>query len=183
MVSDQFKCIFVHIPKNAGQSVEHVFLSMHGLTWETRAPLLLRPNADPLQGPPRLAHLLAADYVDYGQVTKEDFASYYKFSFVGNPWERVVSFYKYLGFSKGSKFKDFVATDFQNVVWKHDYWFVRPQVEFVCNKDGKLLVNLVGRFENFREDFHSVCKAIGVDGIDPPHITKSIPSQGLERFK
>ena len=36
MISDKYKCIFVHIPKVAGQSIEHVFLDLHGLTWETR---------------------------------------------------------------------------------------------------------------------------------------------------
>ncbi len=33
MISHQHKCILVHVPKTAGQSIEHVFLDLHGLTW------------------------------------------------------------------------------------------------------------------------------------------------------
>ena len=66
MISHRHRCVFVHIPKVAGQSIEHVFLGWNGLNWKGRAPLLLRPNEDPRKGPPRLAHLRAQDYVPDG---------------------------------------------------------------------------------------------------------------------
>ena len=44
MISHHHKCVFIHIPKNAGQSIENLFLELLNLTWETKAPLLLRPN-------------------------------------------------------------------------------------------------------------------------------------------
>ena len=53
MLSHQDKCLFVHIPKAAGQSVESIFVQRSGLTWQTRDALLLRPNKEPEQGPPR----------------------------------------------------------------------------------------------------------------------------------
>ena len=65
MISHHQKCVFVHIPKNAGQSIEHVFINLLELTWETRAPLLLRRNEHPELGPLRLAHLKAEEYVKY----------------------------------------------------------------------------------------------------------------------
>jgi hypothetical protein len=57
MISHKRKCVFVHIPKCAGQSIESVFVNDAGLTWEDRAPLLLRPNANNRVGLPFLAHL------------------------------------------------------------------------------------------------------------------------------
>src|SRR5262245_2591511 len=86
MISHAQRCVFVHIPKVAGQSVEHVFVGWNNLTWKKRAPLLLRPNDNPAKGPPRLAHLRAEEYVQFGYLPPEKFASYFKFSFVRNPW-------------------------------------------------------------------------------------------------
>src|SRR5437764_11835271 len=97
MISHKYRTIFVHIPKTGGQSVENVFLTLHGLTWETREPLLLRPNSDRNLGPSQLAHLRAKEYVACGHIDQENFDSYFKFAFVRNPWERIVSGYHYYG--------------------------------------------------------------------------------------
>ena len=95
MISHKHKCIFVHIPKVAGQSIEHVFLSIHGLSWANRGPLLLRPNSNPQAGPARLAHLTAHEYVKCSHLSEELFNSYFKFSFVRNPWDRLLSEFKW----------------------------------------------------------------------------------------
>ena len=53
----------------AGQSIEQVFLNSLGLTYETRKPLLLMPNAQPKIGLPYLAHLKADEYVKYHYIS------------------------------------------------------------------------------------------------------------------
>lgn len=109
MISERFRCVFVHIPKTAGQSVEHFFLKLHGLSWEERAALLLRYNRDPKLGPERLAHLKAGEYVECGHISSGDFLRYFKFSFVRNPWERLVSEYLYRGYCMEHTFREFVT--------------------------------------------------------------------------
>ena len=54
VISHEHRCVFVHIPKCAGQSIETVFLEDLGLDWSNRSILLLRPNECPDIGPPRL---------------------------------------------------------------------------------------------------------------------------------
>jgi hypothetical protein len=173
MICHDYKCIFVHIPKTAGQSIEHVFLNLLGLKWGTRAPLLLRYNDRPELGPPRLAHLKADQYVRYKYLTQEIFDDYFKFSFVRNPWSRVVSMYKYLGFNKKCDFKTFLTGEFKNKIFKDEYWFVGPQSEFVCAPNGDILVDYIGRFEDLQNGFDYVCREIGIPPTTLPHVNES----------
>lgn len=174
MISHHHKCVFIHIPKVAGQSIETVFLNLLNLTWETRGPLLLRENNDSKLGPPFLAHLKAEDYVFYNYMTEEQFNAYFKFAFVRNPWDRMVSIYKYLDFySARMSFKKFVMKELPQNLWAKRYWFVRPQAEFIFNQDGKKLVDFIGKFENLNNDFRVACSKIGIQEIDLPHVNQS----------
>jgi len=173
MLSNKYKCVYVHIPKVAGQSIERVFIGLHGLTWENRAPLLLRPNDDPALGPPRLAHLSAAEYVSCGYITQKEFDSYFRFSFVRNPWSRLVSVYRYLGLSEDMSFRQFLIEDFA----ADDLWeprlFKIPQYDFLFTNDGRQLVDYIGRFENLQTDFDQVCSAIGLPAMKLPHANET----------
>jgi len=173
MICHQYRCIFIHIPKTAGQSIESVFLELLNLTWDTREPLLLRPNANPEMGPPRLAHLKAHEYVACGYLPQEQFAGYFKFAFVRNPWDRLVSLYKYLGPRNGLPFKEFLMGPFRNELWKSRQWFVGPQSSFVCDSRGNLLVDFLGRFERLQADFNAVAQRLKLPSSTLPHRNKS----------
>lgn len=170
MISHRHKCIFVHVPKAAGQSIEHMFLSEHGLTWETRAPLLLGHNQDPALGPPRLAHLTAADYTRCGHIPAEDFAAYFKFAVVRNPWDRAVSLYNYM--KPGTDFSTFVHRGLGGKLMRRARWFLRPQVEFLQDGKGALLVDAVLRFETLAEEIEPLRQRLGI-GAALPHENKS----------
>ena len=173
MICHHTKCIFVHIPKNAGQSVEHVFLNLLGLTWETRAPLLLRYNDRPELGPPRLAHLKAEEYVRCKYVPQEMYDAYFKFTFVRNPWSRMVSIYKYSRYFERQEFKRFLTGVFKNKFWHEKRWFMGPQTDFIYSNDDTLLVDFVGRFEQLQSDFNQVCDRIGLPPTEVPHVNLS----------
>jgi hypothetical protein len=165
MLSLHHKCIFIHIPKTAGQSVERAFLDDLGLGWSTRAPLLLRYNENPELGPPRLAHLTAREYVSKCYVPEDTFKEYYKFSVVRDPWSRTVSLYKYMRYFV--PFRRFILDILPRRLWNDEYWFVRPQVEFLQDDAAQTLVDDVLRFENLKNDFDRVRKMLGLAGELP----------------
>jgi len=184
MISHQDKCLFVHIPKAAGQSVESVFVERAGLTWQTRESLLLRPNKQPELGPPRLAHLTASEYVDLGYISADEFSDYFKFSFVRNPWARLVSEYNYrrgLG-DKGYQcdFKTFLFQGFptaqcDDYTCGQDYFrHVIPQWQFLFDDKGMQLVDFIGKFESLQSDFDTVCQKLGLAPITLPHKNKTL---------
>lgn len=183
MICHQYSCIFIHIPKCAGQSVERIFLDAVGLNWTTRAPLLLRINDRPELGPPHLAHLTARDYVACKYVTPQQFESYFKFAIVRNPWDRMISFYKYLGFYKCSDFKSFLNGYFVRRLWTNKYWFVRPQYEFLYNEKGECMVDYIGRFEHLQKNMQYVGKRVGLKINQLPLTNKSrkeLPSPSVQ---
>jgi hypothetical protein len=174
VICGEYRCLFVHVPKTAGMSIEHVFLRLVGLTWETRAPLLLRGNDDPRLGPPRLAHLKAGEYVARGYLTAEQFESHFKFSFVRNPWDRIVSEYKYRGYPVKIDFKTYLFKHLPPPGWTDSYCHIIPQYDFLYDDAGKLLVDFVGKYESLQADFDKVCARLGLPPTPLPRVNRSL---------
>lgn len=172
MISHHDKCVFVHIPKCAGQSIEVFFLNRIGLDWKQRAPLLLRLNEVPELGPPRLAHLKAREYVENKWMTPAQFDDYFKFSFVRNPWDRIASFYRHLGYDWRCSFPHFVMKHLPKRAEERP-WFLCPQTEFTHDADGRQIVDFVGRFEALERDFAVACERIGLPASKLPHVNDS----------
>lgn len=176
MICRPFKCIFVHIPKAAGRSVEKFFmdqLNMERENPEHRQQLLLIDNDDPARGTQKLSHLSALEYVRCGHIEQADFDRYYKFSFVRNPWSRLVSEYRYRAYLSHKSFKDFVFNKFPKPGWDDKYRHVMPQSSMICSEDGRLLMDFVGKFERLQQDFNRVCADLGFDNPALPHVNSS----------
>lgn len=174
MICRQLSCLFVHIPKTAGQSVEQFFLNHLGLSWETdRDQLLLGKNTSPCSGTEKLSHLSANEYTNCGYLCPDEFARLYKFSFVRNPWERIVSEYRYRNYFQHRSFRDFLQNRLPRPGWTDKYRHVMPQYDMLHDARGNLLVDFVGRFETLQQDFDQVCARLGVNDSRLPHRNSS----------
>lgn len=176
MICKAFECIFVHIPKAAGRSVEMYFMNRLNLDRENEAhreQMLLNDNGDPARGTEKLSHLSAAEYVSCDHISQQDFDRYYKFSFVRNPWSRLVSEYRYRNFLSHKSFKDFVMNKLPKPSWDDKFRHVMPQTEMLYSDEGQLLVDFVGKFETLQQDFDQVCEQLGFSESRLPHINSS----------
>jgi Sulfotransferase family len=180
MISHRHKTVFVHIPKCGGQSVEAAFLKDLGLRWRERAPLLLGPNEVPSLGPPRLAHLLARDYVARHYLSDELFTQYFTFAIVRSPIARVLSFYHYLGHKKSlSHFvqQRLVRSFEARHHFKGDYYFLRPQVDYLTDASGQPLLDRAYRLEDLDAARAEIAERAGL-ATPIPHNNRSTPSVG-----
>lgn len=148
---DDKKAIFVHIPKCAGISINKaLFGNLAG------------------------GHKTLDDYLIIFE--PHNFTYYFKFTFVRNPWDRLVSAYKFLeagGFNDGdrkfferelshfSDFNDFVRNwlNSENIFKYHHF---KPQKFFIIDKFNKVTVDYIGYFENINEDFNYIAKKLDV---------------------
>ena len=84
MISHKHKCIFIHIPKCGGTSIEDALFKPRNE--RTIKDLWSGPNKYQTGG---LQHLMASHIIE--EVGGDLFDEYFKFSFVRNPWEKMVS--------------------------------------------------------------------------------------------
>ena len=172
MISHEHRCIFVHIPKCGGTSIEDAIWpgprSEQDL-WRGRYL-----NEDGLNQ--SLHHLYARQIRDV--VGASVFSSYFKFAIVRNPWDRAVSQYVYvkLGWPRMSPrqvwrlatFSNFLKTvkSVEDTKWASQHLYL-------YDDKGTLLVDHVGRFENLEDEFQTIATRIGLYGIELPHMKKS----------
>ena len=178
MISSKHKTIFVHVPKVAGQSIETVFLRDLGLDWGSRGELLLRKKKAGEQGPHRLAHLRAKDYVNLGYTDADTYDSYFTFTFVRHPYARVLSLYHYLGYSRIISVESFLDKVLSKKIGEEHFFFI-PQYDYAFDDEGILLVDFVGKLESIKNDIQEVFRQCGLENAKLPHVNKS--EKGLKR--
>ncbi len=184
MISHQHKTLFVHIPKCGGQSIENIYLSDLRLGRKDKSQLLLRKRKHGEQGPPKLGHLIAMDYTGLGYIEPHLFNSYYRFSVVRNPFDRLYSAYAYLGFRDLVRFDYFVDEIAANSLERRDswFWFLRPQTDFIMDADGRLLVDEFFRLENLSSSIDKVFARSQLSVKELRHLNKVGSISPASRF-
>jgi hypothetical protein len=172
MVSLRFGVIFVHVPKTAGQSIESVFVDREGLTWETRDLLLLRTKTAGATGPHRLAHLFADEYVALGHVTAYEFARFFKFAVVRDPYERAVSEYRYRGAKLGVSIEAWLRRnlDPDSDIGRH----TAPQSRYLFDASGTCLVDRLVHFETLQSEFSTLSRHVFGEEIRLPRLNVTL---------
>ena len=146
---DCYRCIFVHIPKCAGTSVSR---GLFGQDTVGHIPIYWHQMHNPVR-----------------------FEEYFKFGFVRNPWDRLVSAYLYLqrgGASKRDRewsrfvqgfasFDDFVCRWLSPENVERGLLFL-PQHRFLSDRFGMPCLDYLGRFENLAEDFVRVAACLSL---------------------
>jgi hypothetical protein len=183
--------LFVHIPKNAGKSIEVFF----GITSEQEvnrykfrslpnrfATFLQRASSDS-KALPRLwgigdytlcyQHLTLLEIELLQLLPKVDFESANKLAVVRNPWSRAVSTYRHFWGEDASldRFEEFVSTWYDLPSKNHnELSHRRPQTDFVMDREGKFGVEIL-RFETLGADLDRFCLSSGIKvASELPHI-------------
>jgi len=197
MIIPKYKCIFIHIPRTGGSSIQNLFVDAENIKFPDIESLIAHTKKILLRGDHEyhtggLQHLMGK-YIR-SEVGEEIFNSYYKFSFVRNPWDRIVSSYfsirkkilvaslhplnppeeifplgKILDLEECSTFEKFLQTiqEKEHILWEEQY-------KFLYDDNGNLLVDDIFRFENLKDHVNRILEKINfLEDGDLPHETKS----------
>jgi Sulfotransferase family len=178
------KTIYFYIPKVACSSIKAFCARLLDSSLET-------DQADLVEE----IHRIDFPYVKKYMVRRH-YQDYFRFCFVRNPWDRLVSCYKdKISYHKGHVYErynnSFIRFLKEMGLFKPNMTFddfakavcdipdeiaeghLRSQHSFTTDETGRELINFIGRFENFDEDFRIVRKKLGTN-YDVPHLRKTI---------
>ncbi len=184
-ISHLHKTIFIHIPKTAGTSVEAV-LGMHGDKQDVGVVPYFNqtPDRKHLYGRD-LQHMTAARLKAVLN-NDEVFDSYFKFTVVRNPWERLVSTCAWSD-QKWANGQELTPAAFDRLVRGMYASFVEaraasklfvlsthlnPQFPYILDDGLRPMVNFIARYENLAEDWRRICERLALD-IELPIRMKS----------
>lgn len=148
--------IFIHINKTGGTSIAKTI------------------------GLPFKRHLTAKDIIKL--IGKDKWMHAYKFTVVRNPWDKVVSHYKYrvktnqtnMAESKIS-FKDWVRCTYGKE--KNDFYFDKPkmfqqQVEWLRDYEDNIVIDKIIKFDRLNEGYKEVAETLNLER-NLPHLNKT----------
>ncbi len=173
--SDRHKAAFVWIPKTAGTSLA-VTLHNHGIFRRGDPNNLwgLIPDEDRRQwGATQWQHL-SAENIKLFLPEGIAWHDYYSFSFVRNPFDRMVSFYEYIQAARSLPYSIHYR---KPSLPTFKEWFEqrapRDQLSYLRDPKGEITVSFVGRFETLDADFGKVCDALLLPRVSLPKIRSS----------
>jgi hypothetical protein len=170
MICADRRWIFVHVQKTGGESI--------------RTALGVELN-DPHK------HRTAAELrANYGEAAWGDC---YKFAFVRNPWDRLVSWWSMIDglrphfeagealnafqsyvLSRAKTFEEFLTECDGEIAdtdgRKHIY---RNQIDYLTDESGDVIVDFIGRFERLQDDMDQVTRRIGIDRVVLTRVNRS----------
>jgi hypothetical protein len=176
---DRRKVIFIHIPKCGGISIENtIHKELGGDSFISRNQLInLPPKQDNKEYTKLYLHSTLSDYKKY--IGNEEIKDFYIFSFVRNPWRRMVSHYEYLIKQMYNKsinendiltFPSFVQVYKTNILMysfkSYDYYLKDDKIE---------KINFIGKLENINEDLKKVGDDIKMEIKEVLHMNQTDP--------
>jgi hypothetical protein len=118
-------------------------------------------------------------------VSQAQFDSYFKFTFVRNPWDRALSWYKNIIRDSIHQKNYNVPSDisFKEFIYRFaGTGYLRPQTYWLKDYSGKIDFDFIGKFEQLEYGFEKVVNEIGLVGTSLPHEIASLQGNSNKSY-
>jgi len=168
IVSRKHRLIYVGINKTATTSIESVLRPYRSRYFQK----YLRIKHQMRHGRrPAFKHVPAAMARDL--VGSTIWEKYFTFTFVRNPWDRVLSEFSRHRYNRESDIP--MKQAFTEWVAAGGNWLARHNTmsDFVSNENGDVIVDFIGKIESLESDLAIVLDKVGVPHIEMKHLNRS----------
>jgi len=188
MISKSLQCVYIHIPKTGGTSIESKLGFHHGDELKRAQDHRRLRNVESGTWPPSrnafgpvdflhfLNQRLKGVFAGFDSLTYSEYCAFYKFAIVRNPWDRIYSWYrnvlrdpshqKELGVISDCDFAEFVNGHL-------DIWALNSQLDWIVDSSGEVAVDFVGRFESLQDSFDQIGRTLGISDTELPVLLHS----------
>lgn len=163
MIIHKCKAIYIHIPKTGGSAVKHAILQALGyttsFTTDSKRPTKVKKEFS-LTGPQKHRQLVQV----IKDLPNEQVNQYYKFTFIRNPWDRMVSEFHWRQQIYNDRkpppvdFKQFIH-EIERMQASKTYFFrshIQTQKSFVVDTAGVVALDDIFRLETITTDIKVV---------------------------
>ena len=192
------KVLYLHIPKTGGTSITKALRDHPNNVITEQHPVYKKnPKYHHKYHDVINFNLSRADHFK-NVLGQNAFAKLWKVAIVRNPWDRYVSNWKWLtrreslypkkGWSARGwsgedghiEFADFVKQTRpihterfkkMNSGYQHDQWHLLDQIKHIVDKNGNILIDHIGRFENLQSEFDLICNKSNLN-LELPHVNR-----------
>ena len=173
LISYSHQFIFIHIYHTAGTSIKEA-LKEYAIdepnNFKIKRPLKkLGDSPNPIYNMWYSVVFHAKAREIKRELPPEVYDKCYKFAFVRNPWDRLVSSYHHL-LKDTWDLKHKIVTSMESFDEFVD-WSVSKnnslQKDFIADKSGKIIVDFIGKYETLEKDFEQVCKKLKIQAHLP----------------
>ena len=162
MIFHQHKAIFFHVPRTGGYTIERFLDDENDRDAHIYYPEIVFG----------LKYNVYTQHLDYERFKKlleyekivdvSVLKKYFKFCFVRNTYDRIISCFFY-----NSKFNPKNKKTFKKYLKiikneTHKLYHHGDQLKYVLNKNGEVTVDFIGRYENYQEDMKKVCRILNI---------------------
>lgn len=165
IISHEHRFIFFPVPKTGTHSVRQA-LRPHLATGDLEQVGLFVEKRFPFPELSAIGH----GHLGVQQVRpvlgEQVFGDYFKFAFVRNPYDRFISYCAFMSRQTG-QFESSPQAFMRHVILDAPpvrHVLFRPQHEMLCDTDGRVAMDMIGRVESMQADYDRICARIGIPG-------------------
>ncbi len=161
LIAHDFKAIFIHVHRTGGTTISNLLWQKAGKGMEE-----------------------VAAHGNFRSREKEflfQYEDYFKFGFVRNPWDRLLSWYTLLQKGRNEPiqqeskhFEKYLESLLVHSIGLDEH-FHANQLDFFSDEKGEILVDRIGRYEHFEKDLKDIFRVIGLSGDQIPWVNETAP--------